>query len=217
VLAGDSPLDWAKITKPGQLRAVPPRGPFVASLVQQQVLARGRRALLCYGMTGLFHCTGMTGAIERQAGQRIYVIADLVPLAGDPGGLAQRLSRYPRDTVIPAAGTWLGSFNAGPVCGRSPPRGKNPFCGVRLGSLIDAGLYPGQPGVLTATWPDPDIYFSPGRHLLLPPVLGRTTAPQRPHRQRRRPGQLRQQRPPRYPLTPLPPPRRCAQNQQAGT
>ncbi len=88
VLAGDSPLDWAKITKPGRLRAVPPRGPFVASLVQQQVLARGRRALLCYGMTGLFHGTGMTGAIERQTGQRIYVIADLVPLAGDPGGLA---------------------------------------------------------------------------------------------------------------------------------
>ena len=76
----------------------------------KQVLARGRRALLCYGMTGLFHGTGMTGAIERQTGQRIYVIADLVPLAGDPGGLAKRLSRYPRDTVIPPlAPGWVHS------------------------------------------------------------------------------------------------------------
>jgi len=129
VLAGDSPLDWAKITKPGRLRAVPPRGPFVASLVQQQVLARGRRALLCYGMTGLFHGTGMTGAIERQTGQRIYVIADLVPLAGDPGGLAQRLSRYPRDTVIPAAGTWLGSFNARLFVAEARPGARTPSAG----------------------------------------------------------------------------------------
>ncbi len=171
VLAGDSPIDWAKITTPGQLRAIPPRDAVVASLVQKQVLAKGRRALLCYGMTGLFHGTGMTETIEQKTGQRIYVIADLVPLAGDPGGLAARLSRYRRDTVIPAAGTWLGSF--------------------------DAGLYPGQPADLTATWPDPDIYFYPpywtelqrrntltGNHVDL--------------------GQLRISHPTRYPLTPSP-------------
>lgn len=195
VLAGDSPIDWAKITKPSQLRAVPPRGPLVASLVQKQVLARGRRALLCYGMTGLFHGTGRTGAIERQTGQGVYVIADLAPLAGDPGGLAKRLSRYPRDTIIPAAGTWLGSFNAGLFVAEARPGGKNPFCGMRLGSLIDAGLYLGQPGVLTATWPDPDIYFYP---------------PYWAELQRRNAltgngvdlGQLRQNYPALYPLTP---------------
>ena len=113
VLAGDSPIDWAKITTASQLRAVPSRDAYVASLVDKQVLAKGHRALLCYGMTGLFHGTGITDAIEQRTGQRIYVIADLVPLSGDPGGLAAKLSGYPRNTVIPAAGTWLGSFNAG--------------------------------------------------------------------------------------------------------
>lgn len=195
VLAGDSPIDWAKITKPGQLHKVPPRDTFVASLVQEQVLAKGRRALLCYGMTGLFHGTGVTSAIEQRTGQRIHVIADLVPLAGDPGGLAARLSRYDRNTVIPAAGTWLGSFNAGRFVAEASPRGKNPFCGVRLGSLIDAGLYSGQPAVLTATWPDPDIYFYP---------------PYWAELQRRNAltgnlvdiGQLRQEHPALYPLVP---------------
>jgi len=113
VLAGDSPIDWAKITTASQLRAIPPRNTFVASLVDKQVLAKGHRALLCYGMTGLFHGTGMTEAVEQRTGQRIYVIADLVPHAGDPGGLASKLSHYPRNTVIAAAGTWLGSFDAG--------------------------------------------------------------------------------------------------------
>jgi hypothetical protein len=207
VLAGDSPIDWAKITKPGQLRDIPPRDSFVASLVRKQVLAPGRRALLCYGMTGLFHGTGMTEAIEQGTGQRIYVIADLVPLAGDPGGLARRLSRYPRNTVIPAAGTWLGSFNAGLFVSESSTAGKNPFCGVRLGTLIDAGLYPGQPAELTATWPDPDIYY-------YPPYCAEL------HRRNALTGnrvdlaQLRQEHPARYPLTPS---RGCGKTPQANS
>lgn len=238
VLAGDSPIDWAKITTASRLRTIPPRDAFVASLVDKQVLAKGRRALLCYGMTGLFHGTGMTEAVEQQAGQRIYVIADLVPHAGDPGGLASKLSGYPRNTVIPAAGTWLGSFDAGllvaeaqgsqpgtpadaptPAAGQ-PPRGNagggpraergNPFCGVGLSSLIDAGLYCGQPDGLTATWPDPDIYFDPGYWAEL---------------QRRNAlngnavnlGQLRHEHPAPYPLPTLAPSQQCGKTPQASS
>lgn len=234
VLAGDSPIDWAKITTASQLRAIPPRNTYVASLVQEQVLAKGRRALLCYGMTGLFHGTGMTAAIEHRTGQRIYVIADLVPLAQDPGGLAAKLSRYPRNTVIPAARTWLGSFNAGmfvaeaqgthpgapasaptPTAGQPsqgsagggphPQRG-NPFCGVRLGSLIDAGVYCGQPADLTATWPDPDIYFDPAYWA----ELQRRNALKRNALDL---GKLRHERPATYPLTTPAPSQQCGKTQ----
>lgn len=93
---------------------------------------------------------------------------DLVPLAGDPGGLARLLAGDRRNTVIPTAGTWLGAFfvattPAGQGTPATGPRGRrgNPFCAARLGSLIDAGLYPGRPAHLTATWPDPDIYHAP--------------------------------------------------------
>lgn len=35
----------------------------------------------------------------------------------------------------------------------------NPFRGVPLGSLLDVGLYLGQPGDLTASRPNPAIYL----------------------------------------------------------
>jgi hypothetical protein len=62
---------------------------------------------------GRFIAGQLVGIIEQRTGVRIYTITDLVPFAEDPGGLASKLSRYPRDTVIPTAGTWLRSFDAG--------------------------------------------------------------------------------------------------------
>lgn len=46
VLLGDLPIDWPKITTPQQLASLQPkRDPYAASVVEQQVLAKGRRAL----------------------------------------------------------------------------------------------------------------------------------------------------------------------------
>lgn len=166
VLLGDSPIDWAKITNASQLRSVPNRDHYVTSLVKKQVLAKGKRALLCYGMTGLFRGTGLTGTIEKQTGQRVYVLADLVTAAGDRGRqVAAKLARYQRDSVIATAGTWLGKADAALFVSQTSnaTTGKqaNPFCGVPLAKLIDAGLYPGNPQDLTMTWPDPAIYLDP--------------------------------------------------------
>jgi hypothetical protein len=105
----------------------------------------------------------------------------MVPPAGDRGGLARRLSGYPRFTVIPAAGTWLGSVDAqlalasGPTVGGPKivargrgRRGGRPklsvgedFCGRRVDSLIDAALYLGQPEQVTLSLPNPAIYLDP--------------------------------------------------------
>ena len=41
------------------------------------------------------------------------------------------------------------------------PTPANPLCGVRVGSLIDAGLYMGQPDTLTDSWWNPAIYLDP--------------------------------------------------------
>lgn len=190
VLLGDLPIDWAKITTPEEYvyseRQHGGHGPgFWAPLVKKEVLAKGRRALLCFGDDTFI---GVNAAV---GGERIYRIVDLVPPAGDLGGLARRLAGYPRLTVIPTAGTWLGSADAelalaaGPNPGgpepvlakaprpKAPPRrpggkGKHPkrsigdnFCGQRAGSLIDAGLYLGQPQEVTASWPNPAIYLDP--------------------------------------------------------
>ncbi len=178
VLLGDPPIDWAKTTTRSEFLSWERRhGPvFWAPLVEKQVLAKGRRALLNFGDDTFI------GVNATVAGERIYRIVDLVPPAGDLGGLTRRLSRYPRYSVIPAADTWLGSVDAGLAfdapglpgnARKAPPhrRGKNgkrpiqsigdDFCGQRIGSLIDAGLYLGQPAEVTASWPNPAIYLDP--------------------------------------------------------
>jgi hypothetical protein len=169
VLLGDPPIDWYKITKASEIDVFGlQRDAYPASLVERQVLDKGHRALICYGWWHLLHSFPhrLVDIIEQRTGERTYVIADLVPLAGDPGGLARRLSQYSRNTVIPTASTWLGSFDAGlmppSIQGGGPiSKETNPWCDVPLGSLIDAGLYEGQPEDLTASWPNPAIYLDP--------------------------------------------------------
>jgi hypothetical protein len=97
------------------------------------------------------------------------VIIPIVPFTGDPGGLDAQLARYPRDTVIPTAGTWLGDIDAGDVMSAEaeqlkdgqPGQPYNPFCGIPLGTILDAGHYLGQPSVITASWPNPAVFLDP--------------------------------------------------------
>jgi hypothetical protein len=191
VLLGDPPIDWSKTTRPEQLASiVARRDSHPASVVEQQVLAKGRRALVCYGEGHVLHNQGinLVTIIERQTGVRTYGILDLVDLPGlpaDPSGLYAKLARYPRDTVIPAAGTWLGKYA---------------WCGGTLSQLLDAGLYLRQLAELTASWPNPAIYLDPAYWAEL-------------HRRGAIWARLgvkvdlntyRQQQPPRYPLGPRP-------------
>ena len=184
VLAGDPPINWSKITNRRELQVFDlERDTHAASVIRRQVLDRGHRALICYGSDHLQHSNGenIASLLERQTGERIYTIADLTYAAGDPGGLARRLSPYPRDTVIPTADTWLGRFNSGLIFGggqgsggqssptsarpASKPPAATPNCAKPLGSLIDAGLYLGQPDDLTLSWWNPAIFVGAGGKL----------------------------------------------------
>jgi hypothetical protein len=170
-------------------------------VVEQQVLAKGRRALLNFGIGHVLHENAVKGSggggsgglvplIEKQTGVKTYVITNIIPLAGDPGGLAAKLAPYPRGTVIPAAGTWLGTFNAGDLL----PAGKN-FCGVPFGEFVDAGLYAGQPAELTVSWPNPAIFLDPAywAELQRRDALGGNNVDLNSYRQ---------EHPPAYPLYP---------------
>lgn len=172
LLLGDPPIDWTKVTTSAQVTALRnQRDAFAASLVEREVLSKGRRALLCYGASHVLHRSagqpppgGVVSLIEQRTGQRVFSLTALTPLAGDPGGTFGRLAPYPRGIVIPAVGTWLASVNSGDVL--SPviapgPSGQpvNINCGVPLGSVIDGGLYLGQASDLTMSRPDPALYL----------------------------------------------------------
>jgi hypothetical protein len=174
VLAGDPPIDWPAVTTRDQLAAVQvQRDTHAASVVRREVLAAGRRALICYGGQHVLHArsadptspAGLVGVVEQDGGVRVHVIATLVALAGDPGGLGARLAATPPGTVIPTAGTWLGSVDAGLLFptvpfgrpGGGPPT--NVMCGVPLGTLIDAGLHLGPAQHLTVSRENPASYL----------------------------------------------------------
>lgn len=172
LLLGDPPIDWTKVTTPGQVTALRnERDAFAASLVEREVLSKGHRALVCYGASHVLHQApgqpppgGVVSVIEQQTGQRVFSLITLTPLAGDPGGTFGRLAAYPRGIVVPAASTWLGRVNAGdilpPVLAPGPSgQPANINCAVPLGSLIDGGLYLGQASDLTMSRPDPAIYL----------------------------------------------------------
>ena len=167
VLLGDPPIDWSRTrTIREWVGFVNQRDTHAAAVVEKQVLARGRRALLCYGAEHLLRVPGnLVSIIEKRTGERTYTIVDLVPSSGDPGGMARRLSSYPRNSVLPTAGTWLGKFDTGfiPPALVSNRTGTvtNPWCGVKLGSLADAGIYLGQPDALTGSWWNPAIFLDP--------------------------------------------------------
>ena len=120
VLLGDVAIDWSKTTNFCQYLAFQhQRDAHFATVVKRQVLAKGRRALLLKGLDGFVR----PNAIEQVTGERVYAIVDLAFAASDPGSVGTQLARYPRFTVIPAAGTWLGSADAGLLVGDVGPPG----------------------------------------------------------------------------------------------
>jgi hypothetical protein len=173
LLAGDPPIDWSNIATAQQVEVfVEQRDTYPASVIEKEVLARGRRALIHYGSAHLTHAVSsaslppsLVSIVEKQTGVRVYSIADLVPFTGDPGGLGARLASYPRATVIPAAGTWLAGIDAADVLGAVIEQpGKAPvglYCGIPFGEVLDAGLWLGQPSVLTQSVPNPATYLDP--------------------------------------------------------
>lgn len=129
VLLGDPPIDWRRIrTRMCPRRRTPGcldywierRGPHYAGVVLRKVLARGRRALL---VAGAFHLVRQpagegfrneTALIERARPGAIFAVLPHGRSEGpDADELERRLRTWPRPSLAPLAGTWLGQVPAG--------------------------------------------------------------------------------------------------------
>lgn len=154
VLLGDPPIDWSQITTQDQVRAfLAQRETHMASMMEREVLAKGRRALICYGSAHVMHspAPGQNAGhgvplIEQRTGQRVYVIV---------AGSHPRLASCPRRTVIPCEDSWLGATDAGQFMDAPS------WCGVPLGKLADAVLYLGQIEDLTQSLWNPAVFLDP--------------------------------------------------------
>lgn len=146
VLLGDPPIDWAKVHTRADVLAFGDRNGHTISVLEREVLAKGRRALIWYGTNHVRRDGDIIPWIEHVTGQRTYVIV---------AGTHPRLAPAPSRTVFPAAGTWLASADT------SEFRYLPGACGEKFGEIFDALLYLGQVEAVTRSLANPAIFLDP--------------------------------------------------------
>jgi hypothetical protein len=154
-----------------------------AAVIEQQVLAKGRRALLLAGSGHLArgiradddkpgHPNAITQVLGRRPGVYYGIDLFMLPPKGTPvanpkaAKMADELQRiaakfkdWPRPAVASVAGTWLGNttVTTNTWINGLGYRALVP-AGSRFGAQTDAILYLGPGEVLTASQPDPSLY-----------------------------------------------------------
>jgi hypothetical protein len=175
VLLGDPPFDHARVRGPADkdyvAGLVRQRDAHFARIVQQEVLAKGRRALLLAGsghvLRGIqdnFNQPNAATHLEAQRRGKLFVIDPiLLPPGEHHDGLLHRVqlmsARWSRPSCALLAGTWLGALtdSARPWINSMAYRAT---ASARYGAQADAILYLGPGEALTASRADPTIYRS---------------------------------------------------------
>jgi hypothetical protein len=122
VLAGDPPVDWEQVREPSDLRKLklPGRDANAASVLENAVISKGRKALILFGTFHLFH--GGTGdflmanavsIIEAKHPGTVFVVSDLNTFGSDFQTLTgSTFSSWPVPSLARTKGTWFGAMDA---------------------------------------------------------------------------------------------------------
>ena len=125
VLAGDPPIDWGKARNDDDIRPFRDRDANIASVVEHEVLARHRKAVMIFGIRHLMHGGGgAVGMYERKlekgGGPHLtYVImahngfGNHSPLTRFNDELERRLASWPIPSLAALPGTWLANLDYG--------------------------------------------------------------------------------------------------------
>jgi len=104
VLAGDPPIDWQQIKSAADVRRFGSRSSTIASVMEKEVLAKHRKALMLFGTFHLFHTSpgSAVAAYEKDYPNLTFVISDL-----DTFDMELPAS-WPIPSLVLAKGTWMG-------------------------------------------------------------------------------------------------------------
>ena len=145
VLAGDPPIDWQQVKSSEDVRKFGSRNSTIASVMEKEVLAKHRKALMLFGTFHLFHTSpgSAVAAYEKDYPNLTFVISDL-----NTFDMKLPVS-WPFLSLIPAKGTWLGALDLGHFY--PAPISMDQECHVRnefpkelqrpMADLVDAFLY----------------------------------------------------------------------------
>ncbi len=166
ILLGDPPIDWAMVrTRDDHSRWLAQRDSFPAALIQTEVIAKRRKALIVYGHLhfqrrnvatnfemGDWRSETIVSLIERAGPTRVFTIwsLDQPLLAALP-----QASEWPKPALASTAGTTLGAIDVGRlttfpprariVNGRIEPLPKEQYATLPIEQQLDAVLYLGAP------------------------------------------------------------------------
>ena len=169
VLLGDPPIDWNKVQTREEIQSFGgQRDQHYAKVVEDEVLAKGRKALLIAG-AGHFTRLGDNSMdragvlIEKGRPKSLFVILTHSGFLERAEELEPRLATWPKPSLVLLKGTWLGGLDASLSMREVTSRdgGKciyNPYTGTLLEDTVDAFLYLGSGNSLTRSLPPPDLY-----------------------------------------------------------
>jgi hypothetical protein len=163
VLAGDPPIDWAKMQRPEDVAPfMMQRDTHFASVVIDQVLAKHRKALLVIGAAHVLRhpiswaspaqppAPTITMLIEKQYPHSTYIIVPHDDFGDRNGELEPRLAGWSTPSLATLRGSWLGMLDAGVIfsgkirrVGSDPSKVEDPFPGLKLQDIADGYLYLG--------------------------------------------------------------------------
>ena len=158
VLAADPPIDWSTVHTSAEFeKFLDKRDRNAASVIESQVLARHRRALV---VIGGYHFTrwatpeqgtSITMLLERSYPGSTYVIYDIENVSRFSAALRQIFASWPAPVIVPITGTELAVQSARTITSSDTMRHvgsrwvpvDDAFPGHTLGQLFDAILYLG--------------------------------------------------------------------------
>jgi hypothetical protein len=173
VLLGDPPIDWSTVTRDQLLSLGFTRGTHLAGVVQREVLARGRKALIVAGGAHVGHRPpfnfpggdpGMGGTavqiIERAHPGSVFVAGPYLGFGPRSAELEPRIAPLQPHWLVHVPGTWVGDLRTIRDLGMAPPRGPDgrpidPGDGPKLSEVQDGLLFLGIRGELTGSWAPP--------------------------------------------------------------
>lgn len=148
VLAGDPPVDWSMVKTRENLRPFMDRDSSIASVVEREVLAKHRKALMIFGLLHLMHGRGAVGMYEVTGYPNLtYVImahngfGNRTSLSKYNDELERRMASWPVPSLVSLSGTWLADLGFAYLF---PDEGG----GGQISARVDGYLYLGRRDVL---------------------------------------------------------------------
>ena len=150
VLAGDPPIDWAKVTMKQEFaQFLSRRDEVAADVITREVLQKHEKALVIYGAGHVWRgntfvkTPNLVSLLDKSFPDRIYTVFRIGGIYPNTEKLEKLISEPTRPILLSLQGTSIGALNANEFIGRDIPVHLFPE-DFHLAQVADAVLYTGR-------------------------------------------------------------------------